>query len=242
MGAEVRNVLLDSGPRPARVGGFATPFGVFLTTGSFRGGAGDGALMATGAGFAACNFLIIILADHLSSISGVTLAPAVHDVAALLGFFLLVRLSPIAGYHAAEHQTVHAIEQRLPLTLACVRHQPRAHPRCGTNLLAFLLVLQAVVVMFAGLAVWDLPLVLTLALGVAVPTHRGLGFIVQQLVTTKPAETRQLKSAVAAAEELLTAWQAGGRVTRWQRLWRTGLLQVFLGAGLSTAALAGIFN
>lgn len=235
-------MLLDPGPLPVRVGGFATPFGVFLTTGSYRGGAGDVALMATGAGFAACNFLIIILVDHLPSISGVTLPPGAHDVAALLGFFLLIRVSPVAGYHAAEHQTVHAIEQRLPRTLDCVRHQPRAHPRCGTNLFAFLLVLQAVVAMAAGLAEWDLPLVLTLALGIAIPTHKSLGFVVQQLVTTKPAQTWQLQSAMGAAETLIAAWRTGGPVSRWRRLWRSGLPQVFLGASLTTALLAGIFN
>jgi hypothetical protein len=197
--------------------------------------------MATGAGFAACNFLIIILVDHLPSISGVTLSPALRDLTALLAFFLLIRLSPLAGYHAAEHQTVHAIEQGLPLTDACVRHQPRAHPRCGTNLIALLLVLQTVVVMLGGLAEWDLPLVLMFSLGIAVPVHKRLGFVMQQLVTTKPADTRQLRSAMRAAEEVIGAWRSGAAVSRWRRLWRSGLLQVFLGASLTTVLLAAIF-
>jgi hypothetical protein len=198
--------------------------------------------MATGAGFAACNFLIIILADLLPSISGVTLSAAGRDVAALAGFFALIRLSPVAGFHAAEHQTVHAIEQRLPLTVACIRHQPRAHPRCGTNLVALLAIVQLVVLACADLAAWDLPLVLTLGLGLALPTHRRLGFIFQQLVTTKPASSPQLKSAIKAATEVLAAWQTGVPVSRGRRLWRTGLLQVFLGATLTTLLLAGIFN
>jgi hypothetical protein len=198
--------------------------------------------MATGAGFAACNFLIIILADLLPSISGVTLPAPAGDLAALAGFFALIRLSPLAGFHAAEHQTVHAIEQRLPLTVACIRHQPRAHPRCGTNLVALLAVLQLVVLACADLAAWDLPLVLILSLGIALPIHRRVGFIFQQMVTTKPASLPQLKSAMKAATELLAVWPARAPVSRLRRLWRSGLVQVFLGAGLTTLLLAGIFK
>jgi hypothetical protein len=241
MGAEVRDVLSDAEPRPARIGGFATPFGVFLTTGAYRGGVGDLALMVTGAGFAACNFFLIILIDQLPSISGVTLTLEARDAVAILSFLLLIRLSPLAGFHAAEHQTVHALEQRLPLSLDCVRHQPRAHPRCGTNIMALLVVLQLVVMTLADLAAWDLPLVLVLSLGIALPLHRRVGFVVQQLVTTKPADNRQLHSAITAARELIADWRTGRRVSRWRRLWHSGLPQVFLGAALAMTLLAGIF-
>jgi hypothetical protein len=242
MGAEVRDVLTDSGPRPVRVGGFATPFGVFLTTGAYRGGAGDGALVATGAGFAVCNFFIIILFDLLASISSITLPMPVRDTLAVAVFLLIIRLSPLAGFHAAEHQTVHAMEQRLPLTIDCVRHQPRVHPRCGTNLIAFLLILQGMIAACAELAVWDLPLVLIVSLGIAVPGHRRLGRVIQQFVTTGPADNRQLHSAIHAATDLVQAWRSQAPVPRWKRLWRSGLPQVFLGAILTTLLLAGIFE
>ena len=38
-------------------------------------------------------------------------------------------------YHGAEHKTIHAYENNLPLTVENVRAQSRLHPRCGTNFL-----------------------------------------------------------------------------------------------------------
>ncbi|MBC7545287.1 MAG: DUF1385 domain-containing protein [Candidatus Sericytochromatia bacterium] len=197
--------------------------------------------MATGAMLATCNFFIIILLDISASISGVTLSPAWRDATGMLFFLALIRLSPLAGYHAAEHQTVHALEQGLPLTPACVVHQPRAHLRCGTNLMAYMLVFQAVLFAAAPLAAWDLPLVLLAALGVAGPTHRRLGFILQQLVTTKPASTRQIASALFAARALLASWSAARPVPRWLRVWRLGLVQVVGGALLTMWGLMALF-
>ncbi len=37
------------------------------------------------------------------------------------------------GYHGAEHKTIHAYEQGLPLTMENVRKSSRLHPRCGTS-------------------------------------------------------------------------------------------------------------
>ena len=236
----MRHVFGSTEPRPARIGGLATPFGVYLTSGTYRGGAGDVALMATGAMLAACNFLIIILVDKLPSISGVTLPPACRDLAGMLFFLSLIRLSPLAGYHAAEHQTVHALEQGLPLTPACVVHQPRAHSRCGTNLMAFLLLAHLVLVASGDLAELDLPLILLAAIGLAAFSHRRLGFVLQQLVTTKPASNRQIASAMAAARELLAAWREQRRVPPWLRLWRTGFVQVFSGAALTAYLLLSV--
>lgn len=227
---KTRVPLSDPDPRPTRVGGLATPFGVYLTTGSYRGGASDWALIATGALLGACNLLLIILTDHLSSISGIGLSLRAYGPLLLIGFLAMVRLSPVAGYHAAEHQTVHALEQGLPLSPDCVRHQPRAHPRCGSNLVAFALLCQILIAAAGPLSDLDLPLVLLASLGVAALIYRPFGFALQQLGTTKPPTPKQTLSGIRAARELVAAWQKATPVNRWLRVWRLGALQIMLGA------------
>src|SRR6185437_6772147 len=85
------------------------------------------------------------------------LAPGVEELAfnllRLLLILVFIRFSALAGYHAAEHQAVHTIEAREPLTIDRLRSKPRAHPRCGTNLM--------VVVALAGMlldCVWSMRL------------------------------------------------------------------------------------
>ncbi len=52
-------------------------------------------------------------------------------------------------YHGAEHKTIHAYEQGLPLTVENVRKQTTLHPRCGTT---FLVVVVAISVVFGSVA------------------------------------------------------------------------------------------
>ena len=126
-------------PRPPLVGGMATPFGVYLTTGSIRAGVGDLALMTTGM----CMFGLLLAGVFITMpISDLLLhwnVPANVTAAVEGGFpyliFLLgMRLLPLSGIHAAEHKVVHAIERGEELVPATVRRMPRVHPRCGTNL------------------------------------------------------------------------------------------------------------
>ncbi|HWA84320.1 MAG TPA: DUF1385 domain-containing protein, partial [Fimbriimonadaceae bacterium] len=125
--------------RPPLVGGMATPFGVYLTTGSLRAGVGHLALVTTGITLLGLlqvgGILGVVLHDVLRS-RGVDSSLA--DVAELItafGLFLLgMRLIPLSGIHAAEHKVVHAIERGEDLAPAVVRRMPRVHPRCGTNL------------------------------------------------------------------------------------------------------------
>lgn len=44
-------------------------------------------------------------------------------------------------YHAAEHKTIHCYESDKPLTIENVRMQSRIHPRCGSNIVANLMLL-----------------------------------------------------------------------------------------------------
>jgi hypothetical protein len=221
----------------------ATPFGVYLTDGTRRGGVGDGALVSTGIFLAT----ILILGSWLGYRVSVTLmallahaAPAISRLVAgtlpplqppaelysLLSvglFILLFRFSWVTGYHAAEHQVVHAIEQGDDLRAEVVRSKPRVHPRCGTNLMAAFGV-------FGLLDRWAG----SLAFIGAIFAWRFLGSLLQQYVTTRPARGWELDSGLRAGRELLERYQSGvGRnASGWRRIWNMGLLQVALGFAL----------
>jgi uncharacterized protein YqhQ len=141
-------------------------------------------------------------------------------------FLVLLRLSSVAGYHAAEHQVVHAIESGEPLKPANVQAMSRVHPRCGTNIVAavmlFLLVTEATSLDIAVL-VFMFGLVLA---------WRVIGGYFQYYVTTKPPNQKQLESGIRAGESLVDQYRSnpGYRVTGWRRIWNTGLPQVMIGA------------
>lgn len=246
--------------QPPTVGGMATPLGVYLTTGRVSGGAGTLGLMLTGVFMATISvtmLALILFADsHLPPLSlpapvvaviPLTVRTAVGDVVgSVLGalpLLLALRLSPIAGYHAAEHQVVHAIERGEPLLVEAVRAMPRVHPRCGTNIVAaaFLAttVYTALVALPGGLNV--------LVAGLAALLYwRSLGGWLQQHVTTRPATDKQIESALTAAREVLARHSAApdAPIRPLNRLWRMGLPQILLGFTtvlLITALIAWLF-
>jgi uncharacterized protein YqhQ len=136
----------------------ATPFGVYLSDGANQAGAGNLALVAGGAALAilATTATVIVqalvdLVGHVThhDVSSISLQYSPVDgkllptllatglrLSVSLVFLSLIRISRIAGFHAAEHQTVHAIENGEPLVPEIVSRMPRPHPRCGTNILA----------------------------------------------------------------------------------------------------------
>ncbi len=58
-------------------------------------------------------------------------------------FGLIMRLTRLAAYHAAEHKVVHLLERGLPLTLEEARKAPALNPYCGSSLLALAVLLLA---------------------------------------------------------------------------------------------------
>ena len=236
-------------PRPSMVGGMATPFGVYLTNGVVSGGAGGFALVCTGM----IMFLMLFGATTLVSFA----LPALLTVGvppswgnflnSALGpalFLLGMRLVPLSGTHAAEHQVVHAIERGEDLVPDVVRRMPRVHPRCGTNL-------AAAATIFLGIAFtpWIAfeEVRVMVAFLVTMMVWRPLGSWLQAWVTTRPANDRQLASGIRAGRELLEAY-ARSRVAAPsipQRLWSSGVLHVMAGSALMmgiVALVAWIFN
>jgi CBS domain-containing protein len=236
--------LLTRNLRPPSVGGMATPLGVYLTTGSISGGAGSIGLYLTGISLGLMMIASKLLGDRVMTVlQGLVMhklpvmarAWVSYDMFSLgsaglsiVLMLLLLRLSPLAGYHAAEHMTVHAIESGDDLTAEAVRRYPRVHPRCGTNLLGAVSIFILITSEFSG------EIAAMVAIAVVMLGRRAIGDWMQTVFTTKPPNDRQLANGIAAGDEVLRrfhdhpSYQARG----FARVWNMGFLQA--AAGMST--------
>jgi uncharacterized protein YqhQ len=234
------------------IAGLATPLGVYLTTGALRAGASDLALASTGAALMVINLLagaiiygLAKLADRFVPMPSVTPEGASGSLAVatliavyllqIVVFLLLLRLSPITGIHASEHMVVRAIEEGEDLALEKVRQMPRVHPRCGTNIMALLILLAVVQQLLTSLgqAMDDTTLIFALFVLVMIVLMmwRRLGAGLQRWITTRRPSDRQLGAAVRVGEELLERIQSrpSARASVPRRLWNTGFAQVLVG-------------
>jgi CBS domain-containing protein len=221
-------------PRPPMVGGMATPFGVYLTTGSIGAGVGHLALITTGMTLATMlltgTLVSSLLADwlgHRSINPGVV--GAVRESLPFLLFLVAMRTIPLSGIHAAEHKVVHAIERDEELVPATVRRMPRVHPRCGTNLAVGASLLMGIgrSEYLGGLG----PLQLVLAAVATLILWRPLGNLMQYYVTTKRPSEKQLAMGIRSGRELLEKYATqGGRTANFgQRILNSGMLHVLAG-------------
>jgi CBS domain-containing protein len=230
----------DLFPRPVRrpvpplIGGMATPFGVYLTTGSISGGVSQWALVGTGA---VMSFLFLVadavfeyLAPHIPSNQ---FTEATAGAIPLIIFMALMRAIPLSGTHAAEHQVVHALERGEELDPEVVRRMPRVHPRCGTNLAVGLMIFLGLLEAPINI---DFSIRALFAALISLMTYRSLGGIVQWAVTTKPANRKQIQSGIAAAEDLLNKYATKRRqhATFLTRIVNMGILHVMVGASATT--------
>lgn len=244
-------------PQVGLIGGMATPLGVYLTNGMVSAGAGSVGLVLTGALlfglYLLAGWLVIGGCQWVQTQYGIPLYSYYNspfaglwalasDVVGLVlrgsifvMFLLLMRLFPIAGTHAAEHMVVHAIERGEPLVLEVVRRMPRVHPRCGTNLVAGIILFLGLARMFQ----WGLPpdmetqnFALLMALLFTLMFWRSFGGFLQWIATTKPPTERQLRDAIKVAETLLERARAysGASPSVGMRLWHSGIFQIMLGA------------
>ncbi|HVF10436.1 MAG TPA: DUF1385 domain-containing protein [Abditibacteriaceae bacterium] len=243
---------LDGQVRPPVIGGMATPLGVWLTTGHLSAGAPPLGLFLSGMTLAFC-----FIVAHLVMLFGLAAFSqewAAMYVSGRLGatselgssfnllvmaaesflFLLTLRALPMAGIHAAEHQTVWAIEKGVPLVPEYVAQMPRAHPRCGTNLVAIGGLIQ---IIFQHLPSLD-PSWVLLSLLFVYLTWRNFGQVLQERFTTKPATRRQLESGIRAGEALLKKYQEQPHVTVsfGARLFNSGLVLAVLGMALLLTA------
>jgi hypothetical protein len=243
-------------PPVPRLGGMATPLGVYLTDGTVSGGVGFWGLFLTGLTLCALavvaqvavHGLLWLAAAHGHDLSAWAASPrrppalrawlpeALSWLPAPL-IFVGLRLIPMSGIHAAEHQAVHCVERGLPLVPESVRAQPRVHARCGTNLFVGLsLFLLVFVGVFCAAQASGQPVAAdaTLALiAAAVPAlllWRRVGAFIQQWFATRPATDGQVAGAIRAAEEVLRRRRDGvPRFRLLRRVWCMGFAQVLCG-------------
>jgi hypothetical protein len=155
-------------------------------------------------------------------------------------FLLLLRVLPfLAGYHAAEHQTVNAIEAGEPLTPESVASMPRVHPRCGTNLWGIMSLSYCGVMAMAMLLstrfgrqhLFELVPLASFAIIFVAANWKRVGGWIQQHLTTRRASAKELASGIAAGKELLRQHLETPFMPprRGLRLWRMGFIQVLIG-------------
>lgn len=234
--------LLAGCARPVRMGGLATPLGVYMTSGLYASGAGWKGLIATGLLFAVLahvlDYWILLLSSALIAVFPVIghFSPGMHSLLetslALCSFLVLIRLLPISGLHAAEHMTINAIENDLPLLPLYVRSQPREHRRCGTNLMVLIGGIELIALFLYGSWPELNPLgkLLYVILGLILVFNywQPVGLWLQRHFTTKDPTDAQLASGLKAGRELLEHYQACPHPypTLWQRILGSGLIHM----------------
>lgn len=239
--------LMTKNLRPQSVAGMATPLGVYLTTGSQSGGAGSFGLFLTGASLMLMMSIACLAADgfiklltkltHMRFDLYIASAPmtgkfTIYDIVMYLSVAIalaitlfLLRISPLAGFHGAEHMTVHAIEANEELTPGVVRRMSRVHPRCGTNLLAGAGLFMIITSRLNG------DLAILIAMLVVIFGWRTVGGWMQFYATTKTPNEKQLASGIAAGNELIEKYLDNPNycVTGFKRVWNMGFIQTVAG-------------
>ena len=126
----------------------------------------------------------------------------------LLLFFAAMKFTPIGRYHAAEHKAVTAYEEHGEVTLEGARKSSRVHPRCGTNILTYI-VLAALLdplIDWWGYAILQFILISEawFVFGKTRPSIAAGNFLQRYFTTTEPSRA-ELEVAVEALNKLLRA-------------------------------------
>jgi CBS domain-containing protein len=249
------SLLLHGLLKPARIGGLATPLGVYMTSGYYSSGAGWKGLIATGVLFGilahALDWLGLLVYSAVTALFPIIAhwsegqQMILQTGLVLVSLLALLRLSPISGLHAAEHMTINAIERDLDLTEPLIRTQPREHIRCGTNLMVFLGGLQilGISLYYAGREMNPVGLTLYTALWLFVifKFWKPAGLWLQRHFTTKTPTSAQLASGIKAGEELLEKFRQKPHPmpSLARRIWGSGLVHMAV-SFLITAWLLGL--
>ncbi|MGQ9732578.1 MAG: DUF1385 domain-containing protein [Candidatus Zipacnadales bacterium] len=244
-------------PRPDHISGLALLRGVFLSAGNVRSGS-DGQLVAAGIGFImifSCSTLLAYIAVYLlgrllpdiplvaiyTYAEPVTLPDpylgwriGVHLIR-FLAFLIMLRISPIAGNHGAEHKVVNAIEQTGSVDEEVVRRMPPQHLRCGTNLLAGIAPVLLAFTPDVAMPAWLLAVLLFFGM----MFRQQIGWVVQTVFTTKEPSPAQLRRGIESGRRLLEEWRAAPlRPTSIaERLWHRGLPQMVVGLACGSVIL-----
>jgi uncharacterized protein YqhQ len=237
------------------------PGGVFLSTGVYRT-AGNLALAATGLAIAVMGALAMVMTYFVTwaadQFVALPLVPALLQIGpagtgleatgvqvglnllTLLCFLTVMRLSPLSGYHAAEHKVIGAIEAFGEPTLDRARAMPRAHRRCGSNLLAGVLPVLLIAIPLFHYQ----PVVAGLVTIFGWLFRFQTGYLIQMIFATREPSDRQLRAGLHAARKLLHQWRLDPyrRVAPLVSIWQRGFPQMFVGLMLGLYAAERVFE
>jgi hypothetical protein len=159
-------------------------------------------------------WLLVQLMDFGSDSIGGVLGAVLHFFAlfpilpVLLLFFGAMKFTAIGRYHGAEHKAVAAYEKYGEVTLEAARSMSRLHPRCGTNILIYIL-LAALADPFIDWAPYAILqfILITEAWFIFGKTRASIaiGNFTQKYFTTSEPGRKELEVAVESLNELLRA-------------------------------------
>jgi uncharacterized protein YqhQ len=131
----------------------------------------------------------------------------------LLIFFAAMKFTPIGHYHGAEHKAVAAYERYGEVTLQTARNSSRIHPRCGTNILLYIMLAALLDPLIAwwGYAILQFVLISEawFVFGMTRPSIAVGNFLQRHVTTTEPRRA-ELEVAVASLNRLLQAEEGRG--------------------------------
>jgi len=159
------------------------------------------------------------------------LIDGVIRVAIFIAYLKLMTLVPdirrVFAYHGAEHKTVHAYENGVPLEIDAVKKYSKAHARCGTSFLFMVIIISIFVFSITGLhTIWLMvlsrvvliPVIASLSYEVIYFSSRHIdnalvraitapGLWLQSLTTREP-DDGQIEVALAALKRVVEIEEA----------------------------------
>ena len=249
-------------PRPfvPRIGGTAMPGGVHFSSGNYGTGPNHllfltgVAIMGLGAAAVSLAYVVVALAGYFT---GLPLSDAFMDLAGgadvahlplvmvaknlviFLSFLVVLRLSPMSGYHGAEHKVVSCLEVYGALDPQLVWSCSRVHRRCGTTLLAGFLPVPFVAVPLLAWPVYG-PAAAIAVVAIGWYTRFWVGAAIQAIFTTKEPTQRQMDAALRAGHLLLERWNRDPyrKLPLWRSIWVRGFPQMFAGVIVAVQLLS----
>jgi uncharacterized protein YqhQ len=168
-------------------------------------------------------WLLVQLMDFGSDSIGGLLGAVLHFFAlfpilpVLLLFFAAMKFTVIGRYHGAEHKAVAAYEKYGEVTLEGTGDMSRLHPRCGTNILIYI-VLAALADPFINWAPYAILqfILITEAWFIFGKTRASIaiGNFTQKYFTTSEPGRKELEVAVESLNELLRAERGEREATK----------------------------
>ena len=166
-------------------------------------------------------WLLVNLLDFGSESIGGPLGAVLHFFAVfpilpiLLLFFASMKFSAIGRYHGAEHKAVAAYEKYGEVTMLGAKASSRIHPRCGTNILAYIVLAALLDPLISWWAYAFLQFILISEAWFIFGQTRSsisVGNFFQRYLTTTEPRRAELEVAVESMNRLLEAEQgrAGG--------------------------------